>query len=72
MAPPPRADAGRFKGTVVLQDEQNKDLVLDYAGLRVNQLNAKRKQLLLDLVGEYVGNIDSGHAKVKMSEVEAR
>jgi hypothetical protein len=102
---PIRAEGGKFKGTVVLQDEQNKGLafmnaltkeqqakatlktekgrsnnlseaykdniVLDYAGLRVSELNAAQKKTLLGVISEYVGNMDDGHAKVKMSEVEA-
>ncbi len=101
---PIRAESGKFKGTVVMQDEQNKglafmqaltpeqqkkatlatekgrsnnlseaykdNLVLDYAGLRASELNATQKKLFLDVVGEFVGNMDSGHARVKMNEVE--
>jgi hypothetical protein len=100
---PVRADAGKYAGTTVMQDEQNKglalmqaltpeqqkkailqpektannslaqafrdNLVLDYAGLRAQELNAKQRQLLVDLVGEYVGNMREGHAKVRMDEV---
>jgi predicted nuclease of restriction endonuclease-like (RecB) superfamily len=100
---PIRADAGKYAGTTVLQDEQNKglalmqaltpeqqkkatlqpektannslaqafrdNLVLDYAGLRAQELTAAQRQLLVDLVGEYVGNMAQGHAKVRMDEV---
>jgi predicted nuclease of restriction endonuclease-like (RecB) superfamily len=45
------------------------NLVLDYAGIRASDLDAKQKQLLLDVVSEYVGNMRDGHAKVKMQEV---
>ncbi len=46
------------------------NVVLDYAGLRADALSAEaqRKQLL-DLVALYVGNMDDGHARVKMDEV---
>ena len=43
---------------------------LDYAGLPGSKLDATQRRLLLAVVDEYVGNIDNGHAKVKMSEVE--
>jgi hypothetical protein len=97
------AHAGKYKGTVVLQDEQAKGLaminalteaqrkkailsvsktgnnnlgeafkdnfVLDYTGIRASELTAKQKEQLLALAGEYVGNMNNSHAKVKMSEV---
>ena len=45
------------------------NLVLDYAGIRASELTAKQKELLLDVIGEYAGNMDDGHARVKMDEV---
>lgn len=45
------------------------NFVLDYAGVKAAELTAKQKEQLLALVGEYVGNMNDGHAKVKMSEV---
>lgn len=100
---PVRAESGKYKDTVVMQEEQNKGLalmgaleepqrkkaaietsktgnnnlseafkdniVLDYAGIRASEFSAKQKKLLLDLVQEYVGNMDDGHARVRMEEV---
>ena len=100
---PVTAAAGKYKGTTILQDEQNKGLaminalsegqrkkaiievsktannnvgeaykdnvVLEYKGIRASELTAKQKEQLLDLVNQYVSNMDDGHAKVKMSEV---
>jgi hypothetical protein len=100
---PVSAHAGKYKGTAVMQDEQNKGLalinaldetqrkkaiievsktrnnnvgeafkdnvVLDYAGIRAAEFNAKQKEQLLDLINEYVRNMRDGHAKVKMEEV---
>jgi hypothetical protein len=97
------AREGKYKGTVILQEEQSKGLallealteeqrkkavlntsktgnnnvgeaykdniVLDYAGVRAAEFKAKQKDLLLALIREYVGNMDDGHAKVKMDEV---
>jgi hypothetical protein len=99
------ADSGKYAGTKVLQEEQNKglalmhaltpeqqkqatlaaekpgnnalsqafrdNLVLDYAGLRASELTEAQRRLLLDVVEEYVGNMDAGHAKARMEEVRA-
>jgi predicted nuclease of restriction endonuclease-like (RecB) superfamily len=46
------------------------NLVLDYAGIRGAELNAKQKALLVAVIQEYVGNMSAGHAKVRMAEVE--
>lgn len=98
------ARSGKYKGTEILQQEQNDALafvnslapalrakailkvsktgnetlteawkdnvVLDYAGVRATDLTAAERRRLLDLVALYVNNIDDGHARVKMAEVE--
>ncbi|HEX9885946.1 MAG TPA: DUF3500 domain-containing protein [Longimicrobiales bacterium] len=46
------------------------NLVLDYQGLPGSRLSPEQRAGLLDLIGEFVGNMDDGHARVKMSEVE--
>jgi hypothetical protein len=104
-AEPAIAKTGKYAGTEVLQEEQDKGLamiralddeqrqraiiktgpkienqnvgeafkdniVLDYAGIAVSTLTAAQKKQLVDLVAEYVGNMDDGHAKIKMAEVE--
>jgi hypothetical protein len=48
------------------------NLQLPYAGIRASALNARQRTLLTDLIAEYVGNMDEGHAKVRMEEVRAR
>jgi hypothetical protein len=102
---PVEALSGKYKGTVVLRDEQDKglalmsalderqrklavlnaakttndakaqafqdNLVLPYAGIPGRELSSLQKEKLLDLVREYVGNLDDGHARIKMKEVEA-
>lgn len=45
------------------------NVVLDYAGARVSDFSGAQKDNLLQLIAMYVGNMDDGHAKVKMSEV---
>jgi len=46
------------------------NVVLDYAGLRGSEMTPAQKKALVTLVAKYVGNMDAGHAKVKMAEVE--
>ncbi|MGH9219412.1 MAG: DUF3500 domain-containing protein [Vicinamibacterales bacterium] len=48
------------------------NVVLDYAGVRGSELTAAQKQLLLDLIEQYVGNLREGHAAVRMAEVRAQ
>jgi hypothetical protein len=98
------ATSGKYKGTAILQEEQNQGLaligdlsdaqrkkailnfsktgnnnlteafkdniVLDYAGVRVTELAARQQRRLLELASLYVGNLDDGHARVKMDEVK--
>jgi hypothetical protein len=47
------------------------NLVLDYAGVRGNQLSPAQRTALLDLISEYVRNMANGHARVRMDEVRA-
>jgi hypothetical protein len=46
------------------------NVALDFAGIRASELSAMQHQQMLDLVNLYVGNMDDGHAKVKMDEVK--
>jgi hypothetical protein len=46
------------------------NVVIDYAGLRTNELAAPVRQRLRDLIHLYVSNMDEGHARVKMDEVD--
>ena len=100
------AESGKYVGTKVLQDEQDKGLALmraltpeqqqkatiepgkkmvnkaqsqafrdnvqiPYAGVRASDLNEKQRALLLEVVREYVSNMDDGHARIRMDEVRA-
>ena len=50
--------------------EANKDnLVLNYEGVPVSGFSDKQKDLLLELIGLFVGNLREGHAEVRMEEV---
>jgi hypothetical protein len=71
-------DAGqRQKAILMSAKERNHNLteafrdnvVLDYAGVRGTELSAAQRDRLAALVAIYVGNLDEGHARVKMDEV---
>src|SRR5208283_1360578 len=46
------------------------NIVLDCAGLRANDLTTSARLRLRDLVHLYVSNMDDGHTRVKMDEVD--
>jgi hypothetical protein len=46
------------------------NVVLDYAGLRAKELPDGARRKLRDLIQLYVGNLDDGHTRVKMNEVD--
>jgi hypothetical protein len=46
------------------------NVVLDYAGVRASELQAGHQQQIVELAGLYIGNMDDGHAKIKMDEVK--
>ena len=46
------------------------NVVIEYAGLRTNDLAAPARQRFRDLVHLYVSNMDEGHTRVKMDEVD--
>jgi hypothetical protein len=46
------------------------NVVIDYAGARVAEFSPAERRRVLDLVDLYVGNMDDGHARVKMDEVK--
>ncbi len=43
--------------------------IIPYEGIAARDLPAPARQQLLDLIALYIGNMDSGHARVKMEEV---
>jgi hypothetical protein len=60
------------RGNNILAQAFSDNLVLDYAGVPVSSFSPAQKKQLLGLIGLYVGNMREGHARVRMSEVEAR
>ena len=99
------AETGKFKGTAILQEEQNQGLamiqalapkqqkaaiiqinkdgnnnlteafkdnvVFDYAGVKASNFTKSQKKRFLGLVNLFVENMDDGHARIRMDEVEA-
>jgi hypothetical protein len=44
------------------------NVVLDYAGVRAAEMSGDHRKQLLDLINEFVSNMDEGHARVKMED----
>ena len=70
-------EAQRSKATLSSSKTSNNNLteafkdnvVLDHAGIRAAEFSPAQKQQLADLIGLYVSNVNDGHARVKMEEV---
>ncbi len=45
------------------------NLILDYAGIPAKDLTESQRTLLVSVIEEYVGNMDDGHGRVKMTQV---
>jgi Protein of unknown function (DUF3500) len=46
------------------------NVVIDYAGLQMNELAGPARQRFRDLIDLYISNMDEGHARVKMDEID--
>jgi len=46
------------------------NVVIEYAGLRSNDLDARARQRFRDLIHLYISNMDDGHTRVRMDEVD--
>ena len=62
--------AGEKQPTNTVAESFKDNQVLDYIGIKCNELNAKQKEQLLDLINVYVGNMAKSHAKVKLAEAK--
>jgi hypothetical protein len=54
-----------------LAEMMRDNVTIPYGGLPATRLNPGQRRRLLHLIGLYVGNMDDGHAAVKMEEVMA-
>jgi hypothetical protein len=57
-------------GNNTLTEAFKDNVVLDYAGLRANDLTSAARTRLRALVHLYVSNMDDGHTRVRMDEVD--
>lgn len=55
-----------FNRTEAFRDNE----ILEKQGISAKEFSAKQKEIFLDLIKEYVGNMKEGHEKVKMAEVK--
>ena len=46
------------------------NVVIGYAGIRAADLAASQREELVELIGEYVGNLREGHAQVWLADIE--
>jgi Protein of unknown function (DUF3500) len=53
-----------------LTEAFNDNVVLDYAGLQARDLAGASRQRVRDLIHLYISNMDDGHARIKMDEVD--
>lgn len=53
-----------------LTEAYKDNVVLEYAGIRASELPARHQQQMIEFASLYIGNMDEGHAKVKMDEVK--
>jgi hypothetical protein len=53
-----------------LTEAFKENVVIEYSGLRTNELAGTSRQRFRDLIQLYVSNMDEGHTRVKMDEVD--
>lgn len=46
------------------------NVVLDYSGIKCDKLSPQQKKRMLQLISLYIENMDEGHAKIRMAEIE--
>jgi hypothetical protein len=71
-------DAQRAKAILSTEKTRNNNLteawkdnaVVPVAGIRASELNDAQRRQLVDLIALYIGNMEEGHARIRMSEVE--
>jgi hypothetical protein len=59
----------RKTGNNIMTQAFSDNVVLDYAGLKVSEFSAEQKALLMDLIGLYIGNMETEQANIKMTEI---
>jgi len=63
-------DTAKARGNALAQAFRD-NVTIPYAGILATALDSRQRDLLLDVIREYVANMDEGHANVRMDEVMA-
>lgn len=56
-------------GNDILTQAFSDNVIVDYAGIAATELSREQQRLLVDLVGLYIGNMESDAAAVRMAEI---
>jgi hypothetical protein len=59
-------------GNNILTQAFSDNVIIPNAGIPVSRFTPEQKALLIDLVAEYTGNMEAGHADVALADVTAR
>jgi hypothetical protein len=59
-------------GNNILTQAFSDNIIIPNAGIPVSRFTPEQKALLIDLIAEYTGNMEAGHAEVALSDVTAR
>ncbi len=66
-----RATLSKSKTSFNMKTDAFKDnVVVEYQGLPATELNDNQQQALLTLANQYVSNMDEGHAKIELADIE--
>ncbi|WP_197203689.1 DUF3500 domain-containing protein [Crateriforma conspicua] len=58
-------------GNNALAQAYRDNVNIDYAGIEASKLDQKQRDLLIEVVQSFVGNMRDGHAEIKMDEVRS-
>ena len=58
-------------GSETVAEAFKDNIVLDAAGIKASEFTALQQVQFLDLIEQYVGTMDDGHARIKLDEVRA-
>jgi len=60
---------GDKTGNDILAAAFQDNRVMEYEGLRADEMTEPQREMLLDVIGNYVNNLKEGHARLKMDRV---
>ncbi|MFW6199342.1 MAG: DUF3500 domain-containing protein, partial [Gemmatimonadota bacterium] len=56
-------------GNDILATAFQDNRVMEYEGLRADRMSPEQREILLEVIGNYVNNLKEGHARLKMEQV---